>query len=125
MSQPITSKLALVASLMDQHVRADNNHLNLALGELGRQYRVLLDELHRERHQVRLSAARIRELEFDLRSVLDANERLVENNYALEISILDCPRHAEVVVRDVQRRLDFEVVDLTTDEELDEDDVEL
>lgn len=126
MSQPITSKLALVASLMDSFVRSDNEALSVSYSTLSVQYRLLLDQVHHERAQLRLAQARIRELEFDLRSALDHNERLVEFNYVLEVSILDCASHP--TVNPVARRLDFEdVIDLTTDEDidLDEDDVEL
>lgn len=141
MPQPITSKLALVASLMDSFVRADNKALHEASDTMSAQYRALLDLTNRLQQQALLAERRISELEFDLRDTLDHNERLVETIYNLETSILNCENHAGRniifnVPPPVQRRLSFgaevdlfanEVIDLTSDSETetDIDDVEL
>jgi hypothetical protein len=125
----ITSKLVLVAELMDQSLRQDNTNFFRANRELGVQYRLLLDQYLASEASLRQHGARIRELEFDLRSALDHNERLVEFNYTLEVSILDCDHHAHIVPNAVARRLSFgsDIIDLTSDEELltDPEDVEL
>ena len=127
--QPITSKLAIVAARMDDFLRQDNARFSHANAMLGVHYRLLLDELLQAQQALRLRDARIRELEFDLRSALDHNERLVEFNYVLEVSILDCDHHQHIPHNSVARRLSFEseTIDLTSDEELvlDADDVEL
>lgn len=129
MAQPITSKLATVASLMDDFTRLENNALLDNAIQQGRQLAQLLDERSILITNLNNAISRINELEQDLRATFDHNERLVEQIYTLEVSILDCPTHAHRFASPEEqavffglpptaRRLDFEVVDLTTDEEL-------
>lgn len=129
MSQPITSKLATVASLMDDFTRLENNALLDNAIQQGQQIQHLLDERSVLLTNLNHAIARINELEQDLRATFDHNERLVEQIYTLEVSILECPTHAHRFATPEEqvaffglpptaRRLDFEVVDLTTDDEL-------
>lgn len=135
MSQPITSKLAIVASLMDTWVRADNKALHVRADIMAAQYRALLDLTDRLQRQKLAAERRISELEFDLRDAMDHNERLVELVYNLESSILNCDVHQDrdvifQVPPPVVRRLSFgddeldlfanEVIDLTSDDEVTE-----
>lgn len=146
MSQPITSKLAIVASLMDSFVRQDNKALHTEADMMAAQYRALLQTTDRFQASLLAAQRRISELEYDLRDTLDRNERLVELVYNLETSILNCDDHpgrdiifqvpppAVRMGRHVARTLfgddlDLfanETIDLTSsDEETDIDDVEL
>lgn len=129
MAQPITSKLATVAELMDDFTRLENNALLNNAIEQGRQLGQLLDERSTLIANLNNALARINELEQDLRTAFDHNERLVEQIYTLEVSILECPTHAARFATPEEqaaffglpptaRRLDFEMIDLTTDEEL-------
>lgn len=131
MSQPITSKLAIVASLMDKWVRNENKALHTQSDVMAAQYRALLDLTDRLQRQKLAAERRISELEFDLRDSLDHNERLVELVYNLESSILNCDNHQDrdvifQVPPPVVRRLSFgseldlfanEVIEISSDEE--------
>lgn len=131
MAQPITSKLAIVASLMDKWVRDDNKALHVRADVMAAQYRALLELTDRLQRQALAAERRISELEFDLRDAMDHNERLVELVYNLETSILNCDNHQDrdvifTVPPPVVRRLSFgseldlfanEVIDLTSDDE--------
>lgn len=139
MSQPITSKLAIVASLMDTFVRQDNKALHTESQMMSAQYRALLQTCDRFQASLLAAQRRISELEYDLRDTLDRNERLVELVYNLETSILNCDDHAgrDIIFQvppPVARTLFGEELDLfanetidltSSDEEDDIDDVEL
>lgn len=131
MAQPITSKLAIVASLMDKWVRDDNKALHVRADVMAAQYRALLELTDRLQRQALAAERRVSELEYDLRDAIDHNERLVELVYNLETSILNCDNHQDrdvifQVPPPVVRRLSFgdeldlfanEVIDLTSDDE--------
>jgi len=131
MTQPITSKLAVIAQCMDEYTRLENNaHLANAISQ-ARQIDRLLEERSNLITNINNALSRINDLEEDLRATFDHNERLMEQIYNLEVSILDCPTHrfrfATPTERDVffnpepvLRAAEFEVVDLTTDSEVSE-----
>ena len=134
MTQPITSKLAIVANIMDEYTRLENNaHLANAV-EQGRQISYLTEERSAILFNLNRALARINELEQDLRMAFDHNERLVEQVYTLEVSILDCPSHDFRFASDQEREQwvaafapiaayapNHEMIDLTSDEELESD----
>jgi predicted DNA-binding ArsR family transcriptional regulator len=138
MPQPISSKLATVAQLMDHFILEDNYaHVH--------EQAILVDTIHRLSEQVRLLCEQVTTLQAsnraqadDLHDTLNQNERLIEAVYRLETSILDCEGHPGrellfSVPPTAMRRLSFgeadEIIDLTTssDEETEMDihDVEL
>lgn len=133
MTQPITSKLAAVAECMDFWVRAENDALwtdivrqaekatanEAYLRQVVRDLENRIDLLHRTNAGL---LNRVAEVEYQLEDTLDRNERLVQQCTYLETSILLCPTHPgrAQLFPDVQRRLDFEVVDLVTDDEMTE-----
>lgn len=139
MPQPITSKLAIVAQLMDSFVRQDNKALHTEADMMAAQYRALLTTCDRFQQALLGAQRRISELEYDLRDTLDRNERLVELVYNLETSILNCDDHpgrdiifqvpppvARTLFGDALDLFANETIDLTSsDEETDIDDVEL
>ncbi len=137
MPQPITSKLATVAALMDNFILEDNfAHVQ--------EQAILVDTIHRLSEQVRVLCEQVSLLQRstaaqadDLHDTLNQNERLIETVYRLETSILDCEGHPGreqlFSVPPAMRRLSFgeaqDLIDLTTssDEEVEMDieDVEL
>ena len=140
MPQPITSKLAVVAGLMDTFVRSENQAYQQNADVMAAQYRALLEMTHRLQERMNLAERRVAELEFDLRDALDHNERLIGTVYNLENSILECDNHPgrDIIFSippPVARRLDFdlmahEVIEISSDSDDDsqmteEDEVEL
>jgi len=126
MAQPITSKLAVVAECMDDFLRLENEALLNSVLEQARVVRALEEERTLLIRNVNVAVSRINALEADLESSLDHNERLVEQVYNLETSILECDHHPGreilfTIPPPVARRLQFEHVDLTTDEELEDE----
>ena len=125
MPQPITSKLAVVAGLMDQFVRSENEAYQRNSDVMAAQYRALLEMTQRFQERMYAAERRISELEFDLRDALDHNERLIGTVYNLENSILECETHPgrDIIFSippPVARRLDFdlvahEVIELSSD----------
>lgn len=128
--QPITSKLAVVASLMDNFVRMENYALDVTLTSHAQQLQAQADIIRHMDIQLAQSTRRIFELEDLFLESLDRNEGLAQLIAALEASILDCPHAHSNTLRvsvPVARRLNFEneIIDLTTDEELTDSDIDI
>lgn len=120
MSQPITSKLAIVAHCMDSFTRAENDALTSIAVDQNRQIHLLVIERDQLAGRLRLAFERINELEEAVENQLDHAEQLTAYIARLEASILDCPHPTAHGVRAAQRRLDYEMIDMTTEEELSE-----
>lgn len=123
--QPLTSKLAIVAACMDDFLRLENDALFSAYTEQININHRLVETIEVLRTQSRRVLGRVTTLEFDLEDTLDRNERLLEYINTLEVNILSCPTHSgrdRLFRLPPNRQLVYpEVVDLTTEEELDED----
>jgi len=126
MSQPLTSKIAVVAQCMDEFVRRENNALSLAyeVAQSTAEFRLIqlqsARDLHSHLHR------RIQELEDDLRESEEALRVSNDLCNTLEISILECEHHraAAATSRELTRLFqgfpppdNYEIVDLTTDSE--------
>lgn len=119
MPQPITSKIAIVAQCMDSFVRAENDALTTLAVDQNVQIDYLFQQVRDLSARLQRAVQRIHDLEHDLEVSLNHAEQLVEYANRLEVSILECPTHAtRHLAPGAQRRLDFEMIDLTTEEEV-------
>lgn len=121
MSQPITSKLAVVAQCMDSFVRAENDALTTFCVDQNRIIDLLRMSVLDLSNRLQRAAQRVHDLEVDLETSLDHNQQLVAYATQLEEHVLDCP-YAPRLAPAAQRRLDFEMIDLTTEEEVEDSD---
>jgi len=122
MTQPISSKLAIVAQCMNEFVRRENEAYTLALSisDATANFRQL--QLQGARELIDRLQRRVRELEDDLTESEDRLTTAHEIINQLEISILECEQHDESTRVTRQQRARWhmapmELIDLTTDEE--------
>lgn len=122
MTQPITSKLATVAKLMDTYTRIENDAYISLLTEKERQLAELLVNLDSAWTRVSRLLGRVAALEEALDQSVSDNNSLVEQVYRLENVILEDgsieAREMAFPSQLVARRLSFE---LLTEEEIMDD----
>lgn len=122
MPPPITSKLATVATLMDDYTRIENDAYVSLLTDKERQLRELVRNLESAWTRVSRLLGRVAALEEALDQSVSDNNSLVEQVYRLENIILEdgsIPAREEAFPSQlVARRLSF---DLLTEEEIMDD----
>jgi len=112
------SNLALVAELMDQHLRAELEQTTSLLVECRRRVRAQGITIMHLEAQLARALQRVSEVEFDYRLQVDLTELAYADAHNLEQQLQN---NGWVPARRVRRRLSFgEAVDLTSDSDLEE-----
>lgn len=107
------TNLALVATLMDDHLRERNHRLCLTLGEQNRTLAYYKESLRREREYAERLQQRVEEMDRTLDNFAVELRRLTVKNLRLEEQLLDCTcrptsPESEESPRNVARRLGFD-----------------
>lgn len=109
---PEDCRLAIVAEMMDQFLRAEYEALNSEYSTLTLRYREIRTQFEMARVQLHQTRVQLRQSEMTLQDTLDLNENLQERTHYLEDFITrlrDFPQPQRT-----RRRLPFEQIDLTT-----------